>query len=50
MSRDEITQAMAESGKMKLKDLMSYMKVKYSGKYDIELAKEIAKDLIKQMN
>lgn len=49
MSEDKIKQAMAESGKMKVAELMSYMKGKYAGKYDLKLAKECAKEIVASM-
>ena len=49
MDEDAIRQAMAESGKMKVAQLMSYMKAKYAGKYDLKLARENAKELVADM-
>jgi len=49
MSEDDIRQAMAESGKMKVKQLMDYMKAKYAGKYDPKVARENAKELVADM-
>lgn len=49
MSADKIRQAMAESGKSSVKHLMDYMKAKYDGKYDVELAKTNAKELVADM-
>ena len=40
---------MAESGKMKVAQLMSYMKAKYEGKYDPKVARENAKELVADM-
>lgn len=49
MSEDSIKQAMAESGKMKITQLMSYMKARYQGKYDTKLAREIAREMVAEM-
>jgi len=49
MGADKIRQAMAESGKMKVSELMKYMKTRYAGKYDVKLARENAKELVADM-
>ena len=49
MSEDDIREKMAESGKMKVKQLMDYMKAKYDGKYDPKLARANAKDIVAEM-
>lgn len=49
MTEDNVREKMAESGKMKVKQLMDYMKVRYAGKYDIKLARENAKEIIANM-
>lgn len=46
MTEQQIKEAMAGSGKMKITDLMNYMKVRYTGKYDPKLAKECAKEIV----
>ena len=49
MSEDNVRQAMAESGKSKVAELMSYMKAKYAGKYDTKMARMNAKELVADM-
>ena len=49
MDEDKIRQVMAESGKMKVKQLMDYMKSRYEGKYDPKVARENAKELVADM-
>jgi hypothetical protein len=47
MDRWKIREAIAESGKMSLKDVMNYLNFRYEGKFDVKLAKEDAKEMIK---
>lgn len=47
MDRWKIREAIAESGKMRLKDVMDYLNRKYEGKFDVKQAKEDAKEMIK---
>ena len=49
MSEDKIRQALAESGKMTVRDMLAYMKHKHAGKYDMTLAKKNAKELVADM-
>jgi len=49
MSEMKIREAMAESGKTRVNDLMKYMKAHYAGKYDIKVARENAKELVADM-
>jgi len=49
MTESQITQAMAESGKMTQRDLMGSMKARHLGKYDLKLARSIAKRLVQEM-
>jgi hypothetical protein len=49
MSEDKIRQALAESGKMTVRDMMAYMKRMHAGKYDVKLAKKNAKELVADM-
>ncbi len=49
MSEGQIKEAMAESGKMSIPQLMSYMKSKYAGKYDLKLAKMCAREIKNSM-
>lgn len=49
MSESKIRQAMAESGKSTVKQLMDYMKAKYPGQYDINVARANAKELVADM-
>lgn len=47
MDRWKIREAIAESGKMRLKDVMDYLNRRYEGKFDVKQAKEDAKEMIK---
>ena len=49
MSDDDVRQAMAQSGKMKVKQLMDYMKFRHEGKYDPKEARLTAKELVADM-
>lgn len=49
LSEDKIREIFAESGKMTVREMMSYLESRYSGKYNKELAKRNAKELISQM-
>jgi len=49
MTETEIRQALAESGKMRVVDMMTYMKHRYNGKYDVKLARTNAKELVADM-
>lgn len=44
-SESQIKERMAESGKITIPQLMSYMKGHYPGKYDNKLARMCARDL-----
>lgn len=45
----KIREIMAQSGKMKVKQLMDYMKARHAGKYDPKVARENAKELVADM-
>ncbi len=45
MTEGQIKEAMAMSGKITIPQLMSYMKSRYTGKYDLNLAKICAKEI-----
>lgn len=47
MTEQQIKEAMAGSGKMKVTDLMNYMKSRYPGKYDPKLAKVCAQEIVR---
>ncbi len=49
MDEMKIREALAESGKLTLKDMMAYMKRRHSGNYDVALARKNAKELVKEM-
>jgi hypothetical protein len=49
MSEGKIKEAMAESGKTNVTLLMGYMKARYEGKYDVKLAKQCAKEIVKEL-
>ena len=48
MTRYEIRQIIAESGKSKIKDVVSYFKARYP-KADIQAVREEARDLLKHL-
>jgi hypothetical protein len=47
MDRWEIREAIAESGKMTIRDVMAYLNHRYEGKFNVKQAKEDAKEIIK---
>jgi hypothetical protein len=48
MENSKIREIIAESGKMKMKDVLEYFKIKYPN-VDSKLIKEEAKDILSQM-
>ena len=49
MNEFEIREALAESGKTRVNDMMAYLKHWHAGKYDVRLARKIAKELVAEM-
>ena len=49
MDEWKVREAMAESGKTRVNDLMKYMKAHYAGKYDIKAAKISAKEIVAEI-
>jgi len=49
MDEFKIREAIAESGKMTVRDIMSYLKHRHEGKYDVKLARKNAKELVAEM-
>lgn len=46
MSERQVKEAMAQSGKWKVSDLLGYMESRYKGKYDKKQAKIWAKEIL----
>ena len=44
-----VREAIAESGKTSIKDIMNYLASRHSGKYNVKEAKEEAKEMVKEM-
>ena len=44
----QIREIIAESGKMRINDVMNYFKVQYSGQYDSKIVRSEAKEMIQE--
>lgn len=45
----KIREAIAESGKTRIGEIMSYLKYRYDGRYDVKMAREQAREMVKEM-
>lgn len=48
-TESEIRQAIAESGQIKVSQIMKYLKIQMTKPYDAKLARKNAKELVEQM-
>ena len=48
MDRFDIRAAIAESGKMRVKEIMDYLNHRFEGRFDVKQAKADAKEMIKE--
>jgi hypothetical protein len=44
----KIREIIAESGKMRINDVMNYFKARYSGQYDSKIVRSEAKEMIQE--